>query len=369
MIGLVARIPMYWSMRAFGRPRLLPVNLTVSVTYRCNSRCLTCNVYNRKAEEFSVDEFDRTFASLGRTPYWFTMSGGEPFLRADLPEICGSAYERNRPGIINIPTNGLLNDRIPSMVAAICDRAPDSQIIINLSLDDVGERHDAIRGVPGNFERAVLTYEGLRALGRSNLAVGVHSVISVHNVDRIPEIYETIHRELKPDSYITEIAEERVELETMGAGVTPSLEQYARAVDYLIERITAERHAGISRITQAFRVRYYRMVKRYLAERRQIIPCYAGVASAQIAPDGEVWFCCIEAESVGNLRDVDYDFSRLWFGERARTLRGHVRRGECACPLANAGYTNMLMHLPTLSGVALEVASGGAGRPDGREAR
>ena len=101
------------------------------------------------------------------------------------------------------------------------------------------------------------------------------------------------------------------------------------------------------------------MVKRYLRERRQIIPCYAGVASAQIAPDGDVWFCCIEADPVGNLRDVDYDFRRIWFGPEARRLRGHVRRGECACPLANAGYTNMLMHLPTLSGVALEVAGPG----------
>ncbi len=360
MIGVVARIPLYWCMRAFGRPRMLPLNLTVSVTYRCNSRCLTCNVYGREADELSAEEFDRVFESLGRAPYWFTMSGGEPFLRTDLPDICASAHDRARPGIINIPTNGILVDRIPDMVGEICDRAPDTQVIINLSLDEVGERHDKIRGVPGNFEKAVGTYEGLRALGRKNLAIGVHSVISVHNVDRIPEIYETIHRELRPDSFITEIAEERVELDTIGAGVTPPPEQYARAVDYLIERIRRETHSGISRVTQAFRVRYYEMVKRYLKTRRQIIPCYAGVASAQIAPDGDVWFCCIEAASVGNLRDVDYDFRRVWFSREAARLRRHVKRGECACPLANAGYTNMLMHLPTLSGVAFDVAGGGA---------
>jgi len=367
MIGVVARIPFYWSMRAFGRPRMLPLNLTVSVTYRCNSRCLTCNVYDKKADELTVDEFDRIFASLGRNPYWFTMSGGEPFLRHDLPDICASAHGRTRPGILNIPTNGILHDRIPTMVDEICDRAPDTQVIINLSLDDIGERHDRIRGVPGNFEKAVRTYEGLRGLGRRNLAIGVHSVISVHNVDRIPEIYETIHRELAPDSFITEIAEERVELDTIGAGVTPDEKQYARAVDYLIERIRAEEHAGISRVTQAFRIRYYEMVKRYLTTHRQIIPCYAGIASAQIAPDGDVWFCCIEAASIGNLRDVGYDFSRVWFSDEAARLRGHVRRGECACPLANAGYTNMLMHLPTLSGVAFDVAFGGSGAGGRRE--
>ena len=44
----------------------------------------------------------------GRTPFWFTMSGGEPFLRKDLVELCASAFRHCRPAIINIPTNGLL---------------------------------------------------------------------------------------------------------------------------------------------------------------------------------------------------------------------------------------------------------------------
>ena len=130
-------------------------------------------------------------------------------------------------------------------------------------------------------------------------------------------------------------------------------------MDFLIARIKEQHYSGISRITQSFRVRYYELVKRYLATGTQPIPCYAGVASAQIAPDGHVWFCCIKAESMGNLRDVDYDFGRIWHGEKAVEERKRVRAGACACPLANAGYTNMLMHVPTVTGVALEVASGG----------
>lgn len=360
MIGVLASIPLYTLSRRLGWPRVLPLNMTVSVTYRCNSRCLTCHVYDRKADEFSASEFDRTFASLGRSPYWYTMSGGEPFLRSDLPDICGSAHEHNRPGIVNIPTNGLLSDRIPPMVEEIASRCAGSQVIVNLSIDDVGERHDRIRGVPGNFERAVETYEGLRRLEVPNLTVGIHTVISVHNVDRIPEIYEHIQRELAPDSYITEIAEERVELKTVGAGVTPDRASYGSAIDYLIARIREEEFAGISRVTQSFRVRYYEMVKRFLETGREIIPCYAGTASAQIAPDGDVWFCCIKAAPVGNLRDAGYDFRKVWFGEKARAARADLRAGACACPLANAGYSNMLMHVPTVAAVALEVARGGS---------
>ncbi|HCP75796.1 MAG TPA: hypothetical protein DIU08_14310 [Ktedonobacter sp.] len=117
---------------------------------------------------------------------------------------------------------------------------------------------------------------------------------------------------------------------------------------------------GVSRITQAFRDRYYDIVKRTLVEQRQIIPCLAGVASAQIAPNGDVWTCCIRAESVGNLREHNYDFAATWRTTKADELRRSIKAGECYCPLANASYTNMLCHTPTLASVALEVGKGTA---------
>jgi len=356
MLGVLAKVPLYKLMHATGRPRLLPLNLTVGVTYRCNSRCLTCRVYEKESgPEFTTDEFDRTFASLGRAPYWFTMSGGEPFLRSDLPDICESAWRRTSPGIINIPTNGLLSDRVPPMVREITRRCEGAQVIINLSLDEVGERHDRIRGVPGGFEKALATFEGLKSIDAPNLTLGVHTVVSVHNVERIPDVYAYVQKELRPDSFITEVAEQRVELGTVGAQITPDAASYARAIDFLIDRIRSSRVSGISKVTQSFRVRYYQMVKRFLETGERSIPCYAGVASAQIAPDGDVWFCCIKAESMGNLRDADYDFGRIWFGDKASSARREVASGACACPLANASYTNMLMHVPTLTSVAADV--------------
>jgi hypothetical protein len=100
------------------------------------------------------------------------------------------------------------------------------------------------------------------------------------------------------------------------------------------------------------------MVQRWLRERRQIIPCYAGWASAQIAPDGDVWFCCVRAEPIGNLRETDYDFRKVWWSERARSLREEVRAGRCDCPLANAAYTNLLLHPRSLVGVVWDLVRG-----------
>ncbi|HZS76615.1 MAG TPA: SPASM domain-containing protein, partial [Ktedonobacteraceae bacterium] len=105
----------------------------------------------------------------------------------------------------------------------------------------------------------------------------------------------------------------------------------------------------------------YDIVKKTLVEKRQVIPCLAGVASAQIAPNGDVWACCIRAESVGNLREHNYDFRSVWTTAEADEMRRSIKARECYCPLANASYTNMLCHVPTLSSVALTVAKGTAG--------
>ena len=202
------------------------------------------------------------------------------------------------------------------------------------------------------------TYAALRGLKReySNLTLGVHTVISNFNIDKFPELCEYVSRELRPDSFITEIAEERVELDTVGLGITPTAERYSVAIDTLLESLRDQKLTGVAAVAQGFRRQYYELVKRTLREQQQVIPCMAGVASAQIAPNGDVWTCCIRAQSMGNLREHDYDFGSVWRTDRAGELRRSIKAGECYCPLANAAYTNMLMHGPTVTRVAADVA-------------
>ena len=357
MLEVLPNIAKSQASYATNKVLVLPMNLTISVSYRCNSRCKTCNVWQRPNDDFTIAEYEKTFASIGQAPYWFTFSGGEPTLRKDLPEMVGAAYRHCRPGIINIPTNGIQDKIIPGRVEKVLQAAPGSEVIINLSLDGVGDRHDQIRGVKGNFERAMRTYAGLKALKAQykNFTLGIHTVISNFNVHEFDTIHKFVREELKPDQFISEIAEERVELDTVGMGITPPYEKYKPVIERLQEDIRAENAQGVARITQSFRDRYYDIVKRTLVEKRQIIPCMAGIASAQIAPNGDVWTCCIRAESVGNLREHNYDFRSVWTTAQANELRRSIKAGECHCPLANAAYTNMLCHVPTMTSVALEV--------------
>ncbi len=353
--GVLARVPLFKLYRKFGWPQLLPLNVTLSPSPKCNSRCLTCNIWMKREDELTLEEWDRVLASLGRAPYWFTISGGEPLMYPHVVELARLAYQHCRPRIINIPTNGILPS-IPERVERIARCCPESQLIINLSLDGVGEQHDLIRGVKKNFEKFEKRLEQLLQLrGRlSNLLVGIHSVVSVFNVGRLDEII-TYADQSGADQFITEIAEPRVELDTVGLPITPSAEDYTHAINRLIAYVESKQFKGMARITEAMRIEYYKLVKQILDEKDQVIACYAGWVSAQIYADGTVWPCCVRADNLGNLRDHSYDFKRIWFGEKIKQVRRSIAARECHCPLANASYTNMLHHIPTLTRVGAKL--------------
>ncbi len=355
MMGVLSRVPMYWSYRNFGWPRMLPINLTLSPSPRCNSRCLTCNIWMKREDELRMDEWEKTLRSFGTAPFWFTVSGGEPFMFQGVVELCKMAYDYCKPGIINIPTNSILTS-IPEKVRAIGEHCKDSQLIINLSLDGLGEKHDYIRGVKGNFVHFERTLRDLIEVRKSlpNLNLGIHTVVSTFSVDHLEEVMGYADQS-GVDQFITEIAEPRVELDTVGLPITPSPEKYAWAIDKLIEHVENKQYNRIAAITEAFRIQYYKLVKKILETEDQVIPCYAGWASAHIYGDGTVWPCCVRADNLGNLRDHNYDFKEIWFGKELEKVRKSIKAKECHCPLANASYTNLLHDFTTLCRVGTRV--------------
>jgi MoaA/NifB/PqqE/SkfB family radical SAM enzyme len=255
--------------------------------------------------------------------------------------------------------NGIVEARIFQMLPKIAEYSRGSQLVLNLSVDEIGDKHDEIRGADRNFEKLGHVAELIHDLKKSydHIVLGVHTVISRLNVDRIPDIEADARRRFRPDSYITEVAENRVELKTMHKDITPDPQDYRRAVAHLKNTIKAGRSMNpVARLVESLRLEYYDLAAQILEERRQVIDCYAGWASAHLAPDGHVWGCCIRAESMGNVRDFGYDFRTVWFGPNADTFRDSVRKKECACPLANASYTNLLLDPARLAKVAVNMA-------------
>ena len=359
-LPLPAHLAGYKLSHLIGRRPGLPVNLTISVTYACPSRCLTCGIWQKRARDLSLDEYARIFPSFEKVPIWVTISGGDQFLRGDLDAIVERIRKDIEPKIINIPMNGIATGRIFSLLPRIAEASRGSRLVLNLSVDEVGEEHDRIRGAPGNFAKLLKVAQLIRELRRSyhHIVFGVHTVISTANVERIAIIERELRRLFTPDSYITEVAEKRVELETMERDITPSPAAYREAVSHLRRGIASRRSwRPLARLVESLRFEYYDLAARILEEGRQIIDCYAGLASAHLAPDGHVWGCCVRAESLGNLRDHDYDFRTVWHSARADAFRASVKNHECACPMANASYTNLLLDPGSLVRVMRNLAS------------
>ncbi len=358
-LPLLARLAGYRVAHATGRMQQLPINLTVSVTYSCPSRCLTCDIWQKKVDDLSVDEYAKIFPTLKKVPIWVTVSGGDQFLRSDLDQVVHLIRTMIEPTIINIPMNGIITERIFNLLPKIAHHSVGSQLVLNLSVDEIGEEHDRLRGADRNYEKLLLVSDLIKDLKKTydHIVLGVHTVISKHNVDRIPEIARQARATFQPDSYITEVAENRVELKTMDKSITPSAAEYRRAVATLKDYIRENRSKHpVARLVESLRLDYYDLAAQILEEKKQVIDCYAGWASAHLAPDGNLWGCCVRAESMGNVRDHGYDFGAVWFGKTADSFRASVKNKECACPLANASYTNMLLEPKTLARVTANMA-------------
>lgn len=345
---MIFKLPLYILFRKFGKPIMMPFNYTLSITYRCNSRCKTCNIWQKKVPvemELNTEEWIKILKSLGRSPFWITISGGEPFLRKDLTDIIEAIMKYNKPSIINIPTNGIL--KIDKKIREILDILNGTKLVINFSIDGICEEHDEIRGVKGNWKRIIENYWNVKNINNENLIVGIHTVISKWNVKRFQEIAKYILENLKPDQYITEIAEERKEMENFENSPTPDPLDYEKAINFLIRRIEIglkkREWKGLAAITEAFRLEYYRYVRDLYLGRVNGMKSYAGFASCQISPIGDVWECAVYATKMGNLRDYDYDFKKLWKSKKAWEVRKKIKEKH-VCPLANEAYTNMLFN-------------------------
>jgi hypothetical protein len=63
-------------------------------------------------------------------------------------------------------------------------------------------------------------------------------------------------------------------------------------------------------------------------ERRQVVPCRAGILSGVVYSNGDVSVCETHPP-LGNLRQNT--FREIWFSARARELRASIGRAECHC--------------------------------------
>src|ERR1039457_2422990 len=154
-------------------------SLFLFVTSRCNSLCRTSFYFDKlnSPDDLTTAQIERISATAPPIrKLW--LSGGEPFLRENLAEIVALFVERKGVRNVNLPTNGLLPEKIFRIVDRMLELCPEVDIDLNFSLDGLTNTHDSIRGVPHNFVRTLATieqaerrYGGVRRLRRNVLTV------------------------------------------------------------------------------------------------------------------------------------------------------------------------------------------------------
>jgi MoaA/NifB/PqqE/SkfB family radical SAM enzyme len=360
----------YKMNRWFGYEGMRPMTLTYSVTAACQSRCKTCGIGHmymthpeRANDDLTADEAAKIFKSM-KPVYFFNISGGEPFLRADLPKIVELACRHLKPRVIHTPTNAIMSDRIEAHTREILEivQKYDASVpfTVKPSIDGLGRLHDEIRGVEGNFARLKETIERLKQVEREykNFHLELGTVVSNFNIDCLDEIEDFVHS-LGVESYRNEVAEQRAEFFNVGDPITPAAATYQKLMKNFAKKIEANirNKKALAKTTEALRLVYYDIAGKILERKTQVIPCYAGVSNVHINYDGGVWPCCVLGynKQMGKLRDCDYDFQKLWRSDRAREVRKFIKDKNCACPLANQAYSNILLHGPSLLKAALKM--------------
>ena len=160
-----------------------PVNLTWEVTLACNLRCEHCLSSSGEpaAGELSTAEALDLVEQMHRTGvFQINFGGGEPFMRPDFETILQACHER---GIMTcISTNGTLMD------ANLVERLSRTRLVaVQVSLDGAKkETCEAIRG-QGTYDDAL---RALRLLAASPIPTSINTVLTTHNCDEIPALYD-----------------------------------------------------------------------------------------------------------------------------------------------------------------------------------
>ena len=86
-----------------------------------------------------------------------------------------------------------------------------------------------------------------------------------------------------------------------------------------------------SNILNAKNMILHRIIYDTLQNPRFHSQCYAGRFMAVLLPDGDVYPCEILKQKIGNIKEYDYDFTKLWSSPRAEEVRDYIYKTKCFC--------------------------------------
>ena len=333
---------LHYVRSALGERRL---NLLIFfVTSRCNAKCDFCFYWDQLNQQgdLTMAEIRKVSATMPQF-HRLLFSGGETFMRKELVDIVGLFHRDNGVATINLPTNGILQRQIVDKTAAILAENPALTVNVGFSLDGFAATHDRVRAVPGCFQKAVASIKAVTALRErfSNLTVFVNSVILHENYAELPGLADYLLQEVDLDTHYFNIIRgdpmNPAQRDVPHAALARLYQEYERVQAIYVERSHQRRGRGpvsaaVWRTFYLGRLAIYNDIQytNYTHGARWPMPCTAGETAAVIDYNGDVRICELR-QPIGNLRQYDCDFGRLWNSQRRAAEVAQMRQDHCDC--------------------------------------
>ena len=287
------------------------LHASIIVTYRCNARCNMCDVWKsptKPREEIKLDIIEKL-----PEMFFTNITGGEPFVRQDLPDIVAAVRKKTKRIVIS--TNGYFTDRIISL----CEKFPD--LGIRISIEGLPKTNDAIRKIPDGFDRGFRTLLKLRAMGIKDIGFGM-TVQDMNYMDLVPLYqlskalgYEFATATLHNSHYFHKLDNE-IKLKE------PVINEFNILIRELLKS---------NKIKNWFRAYFNQGLINYIEGKNRIIPCEMGKDGFFLDPYGDILPCngMDIKQPMGNLHTQTWD--EIWNSEQAKKVRDSVKTCSKNC--------------------------------------
>lgn len=177
------------------------------VTYRCNARCVMCNIWqSERTTELNLDQWspildNALFGGIESV----SLTGGEPTLREDLPELVKLLFAR-LPSLrrVTLTTNALQPRRVVQHCQKLLNlcHSHAASFFVGISLDGVGAVHDEMRNVPRAFDHVDSTVQQLKPLQAHGLRLGINCTLTSRNLHDADNVQQWAAAQGLPVNYI-----------------------------------------------------------------------------------------------------------------------------------------------------------------------
>lgn len=309
---------------------LPPRTLIFPVTYRCNSRCLMCNIWKKdRKPEMSLEQLEAAFSdNLFRKIQNVNITGGEPTLRKDLSQIVRLLI-RKMPELrkITLTTNALNANSVVTSSAKISEICSENDIdfLVGISLDGIGEVHDEIRNVPRAFERTsqtILKVQELQQLHHNKMRLDVNCTITKKNLHDLENLIDWCSQH---NVYANFIIAEFSENYYSNEGVEEQLRIKNEDMVYFLgflQKLAAEK--SLFNLSAYF---YSDMLEVIKNNKARTAPCIFWFDGLIFDIYGDLYYCILW-DKIGNC--LDKSCSSIYYDPKNILYRKNSLRTKCA---------------------------------------